>query len=74
MELPQLILVSAVNEQESRMQNGIAVKELDQPQLNWIRLVWIGSADFDLETAVVGEKMLYKKIILLLKEFCIGSS
>ena len=38
MELLQLISVTAVNDLESRMQNGIAVihVELDQPQQNWI--------------------------------------
>ena len=39
MELLQLILVNAVNDLESRMQNEIAVLELDQPQQNWIRCV-----------------------------------
>ena len=47
MELPQLISVSAVDDLESRMQNEIAIIELDQPQLNWIRRVWIGSAGFE---------------------------
>ena len=47
MELPQLISVNAVNDLESRMQNEIAVLELDQPQQNWIRSVGIGSAGFD---------------------------
>ena len=60
MELPQLISVNAVNDLESRMQNIIAsVIELDQPQQNWIRRVWIGSAGFDLETAVIGVKIAY---------------
>ena len=39
MELPQLISVNAVNDLESPLQNEIAVIELDQPQLNWIRRV-----------------------------------
>ena len=39
MELPQWISVNAVNDLESRMQNEIAVIELDQPQQNWIRRV-----------------------------------
>ena len=47
MELPQLISVNAVNDLESRMQNEIAVVELDQLQLNWIGSVWTGSAGFD---------------------------
>ena len=52
----QLISVNAVNALESRMQNEIAVIELDQPQQNWICRVWIGSAGFDLKTAVIGVK------------------
>ena len=48
-----------LNDLESRMQNETAVIELDQPQQNWICLVWIGSAGFDLETAVIGVKILY---------------
>ena len=60
MELPQLFSVNAVNDLESRMQNEIAVIELDQSQQNWIRHVWIGSTGSDLETAVVGVKNLYK--------------
>ena len=44
----------SVNDLESRMQNEIAVIELDHPQQNWIRRVWIGSAGFDKETAVIG--------------------
>ena len=36
MELPQWISINAVNDLESRMQNEIAVIELDQPQQNWI--------------------------------------
>ena len=59
MELPQLISVKAVNDLESRMQHKIAVIEQDQPQLTWIRRVWIGSAPSDLETAVIGVKNLY---------------
>ena len=58
MELTQLISVNAVNDLESRMQNEIAIIELDQPQQNWIRHVWIGSAGFHLETAVIGVKNL----------------
>ena len=54
--MPQLISVNAVNDQESRMQNEIAVIELDQLQLNWIRRVWIGSAVCDLKTAIIGVK------------------
>ena len=38
-ELPQLISVNAVNDLDNRMQIEIAVIELDQPQLNWIRRV-----------------------------------
>ena len=61
-ELPPLISVNAVNDLESRMQNEIAVIELDQPQLNWIWIcrVGIGSAGFDLKTAVIGVEILYK--------------
>ena len=58
MELLQLISVNAVNVLESRMQNEIVVIELDQPQLNWIRREWIGSAGFDLKTAVIRLKIL----------------
>ena len=58
MELPQLISVNVVNDLEIRMQNEIAVIELDQPQQNWIRRVWTGSAGFDLKTAVIGAKIL----------------
>ena len=39
MELLQWISVNAANDLESRMQNEIAVIELDQPQQNWIRRV-----------------------------------
>ena len=56
MDLP--LSVNAVNDLESRMQNRIAVLELDQLQQNWIRRVWIGSAGFDLKTAVIGVKIL----------------
>ena len=58
MELSQLVSINAVNDLESRMQNKIAVIELDQPEQNWIRRVWIGSAGSDLETAVIGVKIL----------------
>ena len=58
MELPEWISVNAVNDLESRMQNEIVVIELDQPQQNWIRRVWIGSAGFDLKTAGIGVKIL----------------
>ena len=58
MKLPQLISVNAVSDLESCMQNEIAVIELDQPQESWIRRVWIGSAGFDLKTAVIGVKIL----------------
>ena len=34
-ELPQLISDDAVNDLESRMQNEIAVIELDPPRVNW---------------------------------------
>ena len=60
MELLQLISVNAVNVLESRMQNEIVVIELDQLQQNWICRVWIGSAGFDLETAVIGVKIMYE--------------
>ena len=60
MELLQLISVNAINDLEGRMQNEIAVIELDQPQQNWIHRVWIGSAGFELENAVIGVKKLCK--------------
>ena len=59
MELPQWISVNAVSDLESRMQNEIAVIELDQPQQNWIHRVWIGRAGCDLKAAVIGAKILY---------------
>ena len=58
MELLLTISVNAVNDLESRMQNEIAVIELDQPQQNWICRLWIGSAGFDLKTADIGVKIL----------------
>ena len=59
MELPQWISINAVNDLESRMQNEIAIVELDQPQQNWIRWGWIGIAGFDQETAVIFGENLY---------------
>ena len=66
MELPQLISVNAVNDLESRMQNEIAVIELDQPQLNWTSRNWTGSTACELEVPA-----LIWKLPLLAWKICI---